>query len=104
MSRTSAAIVRDIEAFTPLNGLWLPLDSLLAELWHTGEASQWLPVLFAVFERFPKGDGAGVLWSIVHGIEALGIDYEVELRNSLATKTSDMGKIMLTRLNRSKTQ
>ena len=60
------------------------------------------PTLFGVFERFPDEDGAGVLWSIVHGVEGLDLDYEQPLRDSLARQRSDMGKIMLGRLERSK--
>jgi hypothetical protein len=53
-----------------------------------------------VFERFPDEDGAGVFWSIVHGIESLDVDYEQTLRASLARRPSRMGQIMLRRLDR----
>jgi hypothetical protein len=42
------------------------------------------------------------LWSIVHGVEGLGLDYEQPLRESMARQPSDMAKIMLGRLERSK--
>jgi hypothetical protein len=61
-----------------------------------------LPVLFGVFERFPDTDGAGVLWSIVHGVESLGCDYEQPLRESLGRSGSEMAEIMLDRLERSR--
>jgi hypothetical protein len=102
MPRTVDDILRDIEAFRPTDGVWLPLDDLLAELWDAGVPARALPMLFAVFERFPEDDGAGVLWSIVHGVEGLDRDYEQLLRDSLARQTSHMGKIMLGRLERSK--
>ena len=60
------------------------------------------PTLFGVFERFPDDDGAGVLWSIVHDVEGLDLDYEQLLRDSLARQMSNMGKIMLGRVERSK--
>jgi hypothetical protein len=102
MPRTVDDILRDIEAFRPTNGVWLPLDDLLAELWDAGVPARALPTLFGVFERFPEDDGSGVLWSIVHGVEGLDLDYEQPLRDSLARQRSDMGKIMLGRLERSK--
>ena len=96
------AILRDIDAFAPANGEWRALDDLLAELWAAGVREGHLPVLFRVFERYPEEDGAGVLWSIVHGIEGLAIDYEGALRESLCRQPSFMGKIMLQRLEKSR--
>jgi hypothetical protein len=104
MRRPVDNILRDIESFRPADGVWLPLDDLLAELWEAGVPVRALPILFGAFERFPEDDGAGVLWSIVHGIEGLELDYEQALRESLARQPSDMGKIMLGRLERSKSR
>ena len=101
MQRHPDAILRDIEAFRPDYGQWLRLDELLAELWQAGVPANALPTLFRVFERFPDDDGTGVLWSIVHGIESLNVDYEQPLRDSLLRQPSHMGKIMLDRLSRS---
>lgn len=102
MPRSIDDILRDIEAFRPVDGMWLPLDRLLVELWDAGVPARALPTLFGVFERFPNDDGAGVLWSIVHGVERLDLDYEQPLRASLARRPSHMGKVMLGRLERSK--
>lgn len=97
--RKPAEILRDIARFTPVNGIWLPLDHLLEELWRTGcPGPECLSVLFGVFERFPRDDGAGVLWTVVHCIEGLPYDYQQELRESYARVPSDMGQIMMTRL------
>jgi hypothetical protein len=100
--RQVGEILRDIEAFRPVDGMWLPLEGLLAELWEAGVPRRALPVLFGVFERFPRDDGAGVLWSIVHGVESLDYDYEQPLRESLARSRSELGEVMLDRLERSK--
>jgi hypothetical protein len=79
--------------------MWLPLDHLLEELWGAGPITpQHLAVLFGVFERFPTEDGAGVLWSIVHGVESLPLDYEPSLRESWRRVPSQMAEIMLVRL------
>jgi hypothetical protein len=102
MGRDAADILDDIESFRPVDDEWLPLDDLLAELWNAGVPAHALPLLFRVFERFAEEDGAGVLWSIVHGIEALDFDYEQPLRDSLARQPSRMAKVMLARLERSK--
>jgi hypothetical protein len=102
MPRATHDILQDIEAFRPSGGVWLPLDGLLPELWDAGVTAGALPTLFGVFERFPEDDGAGVLWSIVHGVESLDLDYEQPLRDSLARQPSEMGAIMLARLEKSK--
>jgi len=100
--RDADDILRDIEAFRPADGVWIPLDGLLAELWDAGVTARALPSLFGVFERFPEDDGAGVLWGIVHAVEALDLDYERPLRDSLARRPSLMGAVMLGRLERSR--
>jgi hypothetical protein len=99
--RTERQILDDIAAFSPRDGVWRPLDELLRELWAVTPTSNALPVLFGVFERFPDEDGAGVLWSIVHGVEHAFSAYEPELRESLARVPSAMGAILLRRLLRS---
>jgi hypothetical protein len=102
MPRTVDDILGDIVSFHPADGVWLPLDDLLGELWEAGVPARALPTLFHVFERFPEDDGEGVLWSIVHGVEGTDLDYEEPLRASLARRPSHMGKVMLGRLERSK--
>ncbi|WP_175884493.1 hypothetical protein [Burkholderia sp. BCC0044] len=72
------------------------------DLWSIGVSEKSLSVLFGLFERFPDSDGAGVLWSIVHGIEHLGIAYEQELAKSLTRCPSLMGDIMMSRLLRAR--
>ncbi|APO96127.1 hypothetical protein OR60_16180 [Xanthomonas vesicatoria] len=100
--RSQSDILEDIANFKPMAGSWLPLDNLLNELWLAGEPSvSILPTLFGVFERFPADDGAGVLWSIVHGVEALPYNYEPLLRESYSRTPSEMARIMLARLAKS---
>jgi len=98
MNRAEA--LAKIASFAPVDGYWRPLDDLLAQLWSVGVSAECLPVLFGVFERYPDEDGAGVLWSILHGVEALEFSYEQPLRDSLSRKSSFMGRIMLERLER----
>ena len=100
--RAASAIVRDIETFAPINGDWRPLDALLSELWAAGPIGPYLGALFGIFERFPDEDGAGVFWSVVHGVENSPIEYEVVLRQSMERQPSHMGKIMLRRLENSR--
>jgi hypothetical protein len=80
--RSSQGIVTDINKFEPADGDWLELDTLLNELWLTGNQESFTTDLLKVFERFPDEDGAGVFWSIVHGIERFR-SYEIELLDSL---------------------
>jgi hypothetical protein len=96
--RSVPAILADIAAFSPQDGDWRPLDRLLDELWTLGVSQAHLRTLFEVFERFPNEDGAGVLWSVVHGIEQMPIDYENELNSSMSRCPSMMGGIMKRRL------
>jgi hypothetical protein len=97
--RDHAEILSDIDQFGPKNGDWRPLDTLLDELWTVGPpALEAIPILFNVFERFPDDDGAGVLWSIVHGVESLAHDYEPLLVVSNRRAPSHMAAAMLARL------
>lgn len=57
-------------------------------------------MFFAVFERFPNDDDAGVLWSIVHGLDATNLDYGPALKTSLVRRPSLMANIMADRLER----
>jgi len=101
MTRPAFEVLRDIQAFAPKDDDWRPLDDLLVELWTGGPPPRGvLPILFGVFERFPSEDGAGVLWSIVHGIEHLPYSYADELKASYKRVPSEMAEIMLARLAR----
>lgn len=95
--RTSQDIVTEINKFEPQDGNWLKLDLLLAELWESGNQENFMTDLLKVFERFPDEDGAGVFWSIVHGVESFN-SYERQLVDSLNRQPSEMGLIMLRRL------
>jgi len=98
--RTSQNIIKDIEQFEPQDGNWLQLDRLLNELWETGDQENFTIDLLKVFERFPAEDGAGVFWSIVHGLESFNT-YENELVESLNRQPSEMGLLMLRRIKNS---
>lgn len=100
VARTVQQVLDAIESFSPKDGDWLALDELLDELWQLGVTQDAVPVLLGVFERFPDEDGAGVLWSIVHGLEGME-GYESDLRASLTRTPSMMATIMLNRLEKS---
>ena len=102
LMRTESEILSEIDCFAPTAGDWRPMDVLLGDLWSLGVREDHLPILFRVFERFPSEDGAGVLWGIVHGVEALPFDYEPALLASIDRKTSHLGELMLERLQRSR--
>ena len=96
-ARTAAQVVADIRAFQPVGGNWRRLDDLLNELWAAGTAGQHVPYLLEVLERFPEDDGAGVLWSVVHGVESLAM-YEPELVRSVRRGPSMLSVTMVGRL------
>lgn len=105
MSRPQHEILFDVDRFEPGPADdWRALDILLAELWQTGVSAACLPVLFRVFERFPDDPCAGVCWGIVHGLESADLDYERALRESLARQPSELGQIMLRRLEKNKNE
>ncbi|MCZ8094811.1 MAG: hypothetical protein O9331_15130, partial [Acidovorax sp.] len=97
MTRPTASVASDIATFVPLDGNWIALDTLLAELWQTGHPEQAIAELLSVFERYPDEDGAGVVWGVLHGLESLP-NYEPELLRSLARQPSEFGIRMLGRL------
>lgn len=86
-----------IRKFQPVADDWRPLDELLAELSPDELSEETIGVLISLFERYPTDDGAGVLWSVVHYLEAFG-GYEHQLIRSLTTAPSEMGVIMLNRM------
>ena len=97
MPRTTVEIADDIATFVPQDNNWLPLDSLVAELWQVGYPEQAIPQLLSVFERYPEEDGFGVAWTVLHGLESLR-NYEPELLRSLARQASEFGILMVGRL------
>jgi hypothetical protein len=101
--RTSQDIITDINQFKPEDGNWLRLDALLNELWESGDQEKFTTDLLSVFERFPHDDGAGVLWSIIHGVESFN-SYERQLIDSLNRQPSEMGLVMLRRIKNTGTK
>ncbi len=97
MARPTNDIAADIAAFQPISRNWLGLEALLEELWKDGTPQAAIPEMLRVFERFPDDDGAGVVWSIVHGLEALR-GYEAQVLTSVRRVPSVMGVTILGRL------
>jgi hypothetical protein len=97
MARSVSEIIADIEDFKPSKGNWLGLDALLQELFLSGSAPVGIDAMLHVFERYPGEDGAGVFWSIVHGLESLP-GYESRLVESIRRVPSDFALLMVNRL------
>ena len=97
MARSVSEIIADIEDFRPSKGNWLGLDALLQELFLSGSASVGIDAMLHVFERCPGEDGAGVFWSIVHGLESLP-GYENRLVESIRRVPSAFALLMVNRL------
>ncbi|TVT39294.1 hypothetical protein FNT36_16700 [Hymenobacter setariae] len=97
--RPVPVILRDIENFQPTeDGNWLALDDLLQELWTEKEGPrEALIPLFQLLERFPEDESAGVLRSILHGIESYP-EYEAELVKSLYRHPTDITVTMVRRI------
>ena len=95
--RAASDIIKDIDRFQPNDGQWLALDQLLQELFQSGSPAIGIDAMLRVLERFPAEDGAGVFWSIVHGLESLP-GYEEPLVASVCSLPSEFGIIMIHRL------
>ena len=99
--RTTTEILEEICRFTPEHGNWLRLEALLAELWKSPPSREWVLPLLTVFERFPDEDGAGVMWSIIHGLETIE-GYEPILEESAQARPTWLKSVMLKRIANAK--
>ena len=98
MARTPSEILASIDEFEPDGMTWIGLDGLLDELFASGSAALGTDTMLRVFERHQVGeDGAGVFWSIVHGLESLP-GYESHLADSIRRAPSEFGLLMVHRL------
>src|SRR3982751_1639786 len=97
MPRTASEIIAAIQGFEPVNGNWLVLDRLLGELFQGGFAAQGIEAMLGVFERYPADDGAGVFWSIVHGLESLP-GYETAVVESVRRAPVEFTLLMINRM------
>ena len=97
MSRPISEICAEIDAFTPVDEEWLPLDDLIAEALDHSDASAAYPHLLNVFSRFPDDDGAGVFWSIIHGLETFP-DYQPTLLAAIRAQPTDLSLTMVNRM------
>ena len=86
-----------IRQFEPKDDSWLPLDSLLVEVFSSSEPQKFYEAIFELFCKFPEEDGSGVFWSALHGMEHFG-GYEAMLKETHLKSPSMMSKIMLKRL------
>ena len=86
-----------IEAFrpSPADDNWRELDAHLVALGPLTLAT--VAPLLRVFERFPRHDGHGVFWTILHAIEAVP-GYEPILVEHVMRAPTEMGITMLQRL------
>lgn len=94
--RSESSILSEIAAFSPTNGNWIQLDSLLNELWECQPKIEWVKPLLEVFDKHPAEDGAGVFWAIVHGLETID-GYEPLLLESARAKPHEFKSILLNR-------
>ena len=66
-------IIYEIDSFRLVDENWVRLDELLNKLWDSGKSELGINSLFGIFERYPNEDGAGVFWTILHGLETLNM-------------------------------
>ena len=89
-----------IREFSPTDGDWRLLESLFEVAFSSADPRAYYNAIFNLFERFPDEDGAGVFWSALHGMEAIG-GYEVPLLGYFRRWPNLMTKVMLQRIQNS---
>src|SRR5688500_6129793 len=89
-----------IREFSPKNGAWLPLERYFEQAFGSLDPKKYYHVIFNLFERFPNEDGAGVFWSALHGMVAVG-GYEEMLLQYFRWHSFLMTKTMLRRIQNS---
>lgn len=93
-----AALLAPIESFHATDDNWRDLDAHVQALCTSGEdLFAALPTLLRVFERYPRHDGHGVFWAILHVIESVR-GFEAVLVDHVARTPTEMGVTMLQRL------
>jgi hypothetical protein len=87
-----------IERYEVTGDSWRDLDAHVQALCASGEdLFAALPTLLRVFERYPRHDGHGVFWAIVHAVESVR-GYEPVLVERVTRTPTDLGVTMLQRL------
>ncbi len=89
-----------IREFSPLEGNWLQLERFFEQAFNHSDPTRYYRAIFDLFERFPDDDGAGVFWSALHGMEAVG-GYEELLLQSFRRHPTIMTEAMLYRIRNS---
>ncbi len=74
------------------------LDEGVRELFEQPHPEMGVDTLLRVFERFPIGDGNGIFWSILHGLESLSGHYEAKLIESVRRAPSEFSVVMVNRM------
>ena len=101
MARSSLEIVRDINRFDPLGGVWDELGALVEELTNSAEPSLGVEALLGIFERGAGIEsGGGVFSDVLHALEQMP-GYEPRLMKSLARRPAVFSVRMVDRLLRS---
>lgn len=93
-------LARKISNYTAIDGEWLELEDLLQEAFSSDKPQEYFGAMFSLFEKYPAEDGAGVFWTVVHGMEHVG-GYESQLLRCFRRFPTDMTKIMLKRMKNS---
>jgi len=102
-ARPLSTVLQELDAYVvdpTVRDTWLGLEGLLAEVFTHDQTSSAARALLRLFERYPRHDGHGVLWGVIHGLEQAG-GYEHALIESVQRCPTDLGVTMLRRLHKS---
>ena len=89
-----------IREFSPEQGGWLPLEKYFEQVFSSPDPKQYYNAIFNLFESYPEEDGAGVFWSALHGMEAVG-GYEEMLLLYFRRHPTLMTRTLLQRIRNS---
>jgi hypothetical protein len=100
MPRELATILADLDPTPYEYATWVEqvdIVHLLQELFDTGCPERGIDTLFQIFECFPKEDGYGAFWSVLHALERIP-GFEHALLASIRRQPSLFAVTMLKRL------
>lgn len=92
-----------IREYQPVDGSFVEHEGLFEQAFQTPDPTEYYDAIFNLFERFPEDDGAGVFWSALHSMEAIG-NYESKLRQYWRRWPNLMNRIMMKRLSKDETE
>ena len=91
---TGIQSIKSVDDVVELENLQAALDRLFQS---PSQTEQIMKTLFGLYERFPKSDGYGAFWTVLHGLEKLP-GYEPHLKASVKRQPMEFTLRMIGRI------